>query len=103
MREIQLWDAGEGLHDTFQVITKLAAQCKFSDCQHKTEPSFAVKRTINERTLSEARLESYRKLQRELIAVERKKKPALMAAERKKWKKLGHMAKEIRKKKAGDL
>lgn len=103
MREIQLWDAGEGLHDTFQDITELAAQCKFTDCQHETEPGCAVKRAINEGTLLEVRLESYRKLQRELIAFERKKNPALRAAERKKWKKIGHMAKEIRKKKAGDL
>lgn len=36
------------------------------------------------------------KLQRELLAVERKKGPELRAAEKKKWKKLGHMGKEIR-------
>lgn len=53
--------------------------------------------------LSLGRLESYRKLQRELSAIERKKNPKLMAAERKKMKKFSRVAKEILKKKAGGL
>jgi hypothetical protein len=35
-------------------------------------------------------------LQRELLAVERKKNPELKAAEKNKWRKLGHLANEIR-------
>jgi ribosome biogenesis GTPase / thiamine phosphate phosphatase len=96
MRELQLWDAGEGLHSTFQDIEEFAAQCKFSDCQHKTEPGCMIKKAVKEGTLSQARLESYMKLQRETLALERKKSPELKAAEKKKWKKLGHMADEIR-------
>ena len=46
MRELQLWDAGEGLQGTFADIERLAAQCKFSDCQHVSEPGCAVKRAI---------------------------------------------------------
>jgi ribosome biogenesis GTPase len=103
MREIQLWDASDGLDDAFQDVIELAARCKFSDCRHETEPGCAVKWAIEEGTLSELRLKSYRKVQRELLAVERKKNPTLRAEERKKMKKLGHMAKEIRKKKAGDI
>jgi len=103
MREIQLWDAGEGLDDTFQDIIELAAGCKFSDCRHETEPGCAVKRAIEEGTLPEVRLESYRKLQRELLAMERKKNPKLMAEEQKKWKKISRMAKEIQKRKAGGI
>lgn len=49
-----------------------------------------------EGSLSQSRFDSYVKLQRELLAVERKKGPELRAAEKKKWKKLGHMGKEIR-------
>ncbi len=103
MREIQLWDAGEGLDDTFQDVIELAARCKFRDCRHETEPGCAVKRAIEEGTLPEVRLESYRKLQRELLAMERKKNPKLMAEEQKKWKKISRMAKEIQKRKAGDI
>jgi ribosome biogenesis GTPase len=103
MRELQLWDAGEGLQNTFRDIEELAAQCKFSDCQHETEPGCMIKKGIKEGTLSRVRFESYVKLQRELLAVERKKSPELKAAERKKWKKLGHMAEEIRNRKEHGL
>lgn len=103
MREIQLWDAGDGLDDSFQDVIELAKECKFRDCRHETEPGCAVKRAIEEGTLPEVRLESYRKLQRELLAVERKKNPKLMAEEQKKWKNISRMAKEIKKRRAGDL
>lgn len=96
MRELQLWEAAEGLQNTFRDIEELASQCKFSDCQHDTEPGCMIKRAIKKGTLSQVRFESYVKLQRELLAVERKKNPELKAAERKKWRKLGHMADEIR-------
>jgi ribosome biogenesis GTPase len=96
MRELQLWDAGEGLQNTFQDIQELASQCKFADCRHETEPGCMIKKAIAEGALSQVRFDSYMKLQRELLAVERKKSPELKAAEKKKWKKLGHMGKEIR-------
>lgn len=94
MRELQLWDAGEGMLDLFSDIIKLETQCKFSDCFHESEPGCAVKRAINDGSLSKNRLESYRKLLREIQAVERKKNPKL--AEKRKWKKIGIMAKEIK-------
>ncbi|MDI6645379.1 MAG: ribosome small subunit-dependent GTPase A [Methanobacteriaceae archaeon] len=95
MRELQLWDAGEGLIDLFSDIVELEMQCKFSDCLHETEPGCAVKKAIRDGTLSNKRLESYRKLQREMLAVERKKNPKL--AEKKKWKDIKKLAKEIKK------
>jgi len=55
-----------------------------------------IKKAILEGELSEVRFQSYIKLQREALAVERKKSPELMIAEKKKWKKLGHMAEKIR-------
>jgi ribosome biogenesis GTPase / thiamine phosphate phosphatase len=103
MRELQLWDASEGLHNTFQDIEELAAKCKFSDCRHETEPGCMIKKAIEEGRLPEVRLESYRKLLRELLAIERKKNPELQTAEKKKWKKLGHMAEEIRSRKERGL
>lgn len=103
MRELQLWDADEGLQSTFADIEALGAQCRFSDCRHETEPGCAIRKALQDGTLSEIRLESYRKLQRELLAIERKKNPELMAAERKKWKKLGHMGKEIQMRKEKGL
>lgn len=103
MRELSLWDAGEGLLEVFSDIEALALQCKFSDCMHETEPGCAIKKALSDGTLSEIRLESYRKLQKEIRAVERKKNPELMAAEKKKWKKIGKMAKEVRTRKEQGL
>jgi ribosome biogenesis GTPase len=95
MRELQLWDAGEGMLDLFSDIIELEMQCKFSDCLHETEPGCAVKKAIINGKLPNKRLESYRKLQREIIAVERKKNPVI--TEKKKWKEIGKVAKEMKK------
>lgn len=103
MRELQLWDAVDGLQDTFRDIEDLAGQCKFSDCAHQTEPGCAVKKALRDGSLAEVRLESYRKLQRELLAVERKKNPELMAAERKKWRDIAIQARGVRKRKEQGL
>jgi ribosome biogenesis GTPase / thiamine phosphate phosphatase len=66
MREIQLWDADEGIQETFDDIATLAAGCFFSDCRHDSEPRCAVKEAVAEGRLPADRLESYLKLQREL-------------------------------------
>jgi len=74
MREIQLWDGSDGIKESFEDIETLAQNCKFNDCQHDSEPGCAVKKAIEMGELSEKRLESYRKLERELLFIERKKK-----------------------------
>ena len=38
MREVHLWLAQDGLTDAFEDITALAAECRFSDCSHESEP-----------------------------------------------------------------
>jgi len=38
MKEIQLWDANEGINKSFKDVETLAQSCKFNDCQHYTEP-----------------------------------------------------------------
>jgi ribosome biogenesis GTPase / thiamine phosphate phosphatase len=84
-------------------IEEIAAKCKFSDCQHETEPGCMIRKAIEEGRLPGISFESYRKLQRRLLAKERKKNPELKRAEKKKWKKLGHMADEIRNRKERGL
>jgi ribosome biogenesis GTPase / thiamine phosphate phosphatase len=66
MREIQLWDAAEGMEEGFDDVEQLAAKCAFADCAHETEPRCAVQAAIAAGALSADRLESYRRLQREL-------------------------------------
>jgi ribosome biogenesis GTPase / thiamine phosphate phosphatase len=65
MRELQLWEAGEGLADTFADIETVARDCRFGDCKHENEPDCAVKAAVKEGMLDSKRLESYRKLQKE--------------------------------------
>jgi ribosome biogenesis GTPase len=66
MRELQLWDAGEAVGETFEEIEALAAACHFTDCRHRDEPRCAVKAAVDEGQLPAARLASYLKLQDEL-------------------------------------
>jgi len=65
LRELQLWGAAEGVEHTFSDIEDLAAQCKYGDCGHTSEPGCAVQAAIAEGRLDADRLESQRKLQRE--------------------------------------
>jgi len=65
LRELQLWNAAEGLTQTFSDVDELASQCRFSDCQHKKEPGCAVQAALASGILDAGRLESWRKLQRE--------------------------------------
>jgi len=88
MREIQLWDGSEGIKESFEDIESLAKKCKFNDCQHDSEPGCAVKKAINEGELPEKRLESYHKLKRELLYMERKRKYGAEYANKLKYKEL---------------
>jgi ribosome biogenesis GTPase / thiamine phosphate phosphatase len=96
LRELQLWDADEGLERAFGDVAELVTQCRFSDCAHESEPGCAVKEALADGTLSADRWESYLKLQRELAHLERKLDPKLRSEERKRW---AAMSKSYRKRK----
>jgi len=66
MRELQLWDAGDSVRETFDEIEALAAGCHFGDCRHRDEPRCAVKAAVAEGRVAAGRLESYLKVQDEL-------------------------------------
>jgi len=63
MRELGIISAD--LAKSFADIDELAAQCRFSDCAHGTEPGCAVKRAIREGILPAERLNNYNKLKKE--------------------------------------
>jgi ribosome biogenesis GTPase len=86
MRELQLWEAGEGLGEAFQDIEELAAGCRFRDCSHVSEPGCAVQAAIESGSLPIARLESYQKLQRELHHLALKQDQRAAANEKRKYK-----------------
>jgi ribosome biogenesis GTPase len=66
MREFGIWDADEGLDETFAEIVELALQCRFADCTHRFEPGCAVRAAVEDGSLDERRLKSYRRLAHEL-------------------------------------
>jgi ribosome biogenesis GTPase / thiamine phosphate phosphatase len=70
MRELQLWEGGEGIQATFEDVGELAARCAFRDCRHDGEPGCAVERAVREGALAPERLASWHKLRREVESLE---------------------------------
>jgi ribosome biogenesis GTPase len=70
MRELQLWESAEGLGEAFTDVEALAAQCRFSDCAHRSEPGCAIRRALARGELDRGRYASYEKLKRELHRLE---------------------------------
>ena len=75
LRELQLWGATDGVERAFADIEELAAQCRYRDCGHSTEPGCAVQEAIAVGRLDADRLENRRKLEREQAFLLRKTDP----------------------------
>ena len=88
LRELQLWDADEGISQTFADIESLAARCRFGNCRHHGEPGCAVQAAVAAGELDTRRLESWRKLQRELEFLRRKIDPDARQNEKQRIKQL---------------
>ncbi|OLE96696.1 MAG: ribosome small subunit-dependent GTPase A [Cyanobacteria bacterium 13_1_20CM_4_61_6] len=86
LRELQLWDAAEGVEQAFADIEELAAQCRFHDCRHNGEPGCAVSAAMAAGQLDPARLENLRKLEREQGFLRRKIDPSAQQKEKQKNK-----------------
>lgn len=71
MRELGLWDAGEGLRAAFADIDALAARCRFRDCTHQGEPGCAVTEQV-----PAARRDSFARLVREQAHQEQRQQGA---------------------------
>lgn len=68
LRGVGLLDTAQGLDQAFTDIAELAAQCRFGDCRHHAEPGCAVQAALRTGDLPPRRLESWRKLRREVEA-----------------------------------
>jgi ribosome biogenesis GTPase len=84
MRELQLWDAD--LQQTFGDVEEIAARCRFTDCSHDREPDCAVREALADGTLAADRWESYRKLQREVAALELRRDAQARKEQRRQYK-----------------
>jgi ribosome biogenesis GTPase len=94
MRELQLWGGAEGVRGVFADVEEAAASCRFRDCRHEEEPGCAVRAALEGGTLDEARLASFRKLQREAAFHARRASDHAARDERKEARRFGRMGRE---------
>lgn len=86
LRGVGLWDAGQGVGQVFAEIEELAERCRFHDCAHGSEPGCAVLAALEDGSLSERRLDSYRKLLRENKRIVAKTDARMRAEIRRDWR-----------------
>lgn len=86
LRGVGMWDAREGVDHVFSEIAELARECRFHDCAHLAEPGCAVLGAVEDGTLSDRRLASYRKLLRENAWIASRTDVRLRAEQRREWK-----------------
>jgi ribosome biogenesis GTPase len=63
VREFGLWEVSpEELAKGFIEFQPYLGLCKFSDCQHESEPECAIQQAIDEGKITRQRFESYRRI-----------------------------------------
>ncbi len=101
IRELQLWgdDDGDtgGLAETFEDINALAAQCRFHNCRHESEPGCAIRAALEAGQLDPGRLKSYEKMQRELSFLARRVDERARTEAKERSKKLSQFGKTLQK------
>ena len=86
IRALEVLGAEEGVEAAFDDVADIAAACRFSDCRHEGEPGCAIRAALADGTLSEERLASHRKLERELARTAREDDPRARAEHRRTWR-----------------
>jgi ribosome biogenesis GTPase len=86
LRGVALYAADDGLSRAFAEVEELATACRFTDCRHGDEPGCAITASIEAGDLAQARVDSWRKLQRELAFQARRTDLRLRAEEKQKYK-----------------
>jgi len=94
LREMQLWDAEDGVAQVFADIDALARECRFGDCRHEGEPGCAVQAALDTGTLDRARVESRRKLLQEQEFLRRKVDPEARQEHKEQWKQIHRAARQ---------
>ena len=84
LRELQVWEGD--LDSAFADIAELAAQCRFNDCAHSSEPDCAVRVALETGKLDADRWQNYLKLQRELRAIEARSSRRIQRELKSRWR-----------------
>lgn len=104
LREIKVWGDESGLKQTFEDVEEFARDCRFRDCSHSGESGCGVQAAIERGELTEERLESYQKLQRELARLAHRQGERDAHFERLRWKSISREIKRVYKRRdRGDV
>ena len=98
IREIAFWDDDGGIEAAFPDIEHFAGQCRFSDCSHSHEPGCRVLQAAADGDISRGRLESYRKMKRELAYLSDRQHKSADRVEKERWKEVALKVKALKKK-----
>jgi len=101
IRALEVLGADEGVEAAFDDVADIAALCRFSDCRHDGEPGCAIREALVDGRLTEARLASHQKLERELARTERMADPRARAEVRRNWRIIQKSVKEHMERKHG--
>ena len=96
LRSVGLFGGESGLAQAFSDIEELAENCRFGDCEHRTEPGCAVLAALADGSLPERRLESYRKLLRENEWIAARADARLASERQRVWKQRSRAARTPR-------
>jgi ribosome biogenesis GTPase len=91
IRSLGLFASSEAVDAAFADIQELAAECRFSDCRHDTEPGCAVLEARDSGELGQGRYDSWRRLQKEVASAALRSSPHEL---RKHGRRFGRAAKE---------
>lgn len=98
IRELQIWDADQTGLGAFGSIEELAAQCRFADCRHESEPGCAVKAAVEDGMIDRKQYENFMKLRREMDYLQTKVDFNARAEEKRRQKQFGRMRSSFKKK-----
>lgn len=94
IREVGIWTDTDAVAESFPDIDELAAQCRFRDCAHQSEPGCAVRAAVKDGALPAERLEAWRALDAEAASAELR---ADVVERHRRNRQFGRMAREAAK------
>lgn len=97
IREIAFWNDDNGIDVAFPEIENLAGECRFSNCSHMHEPGCRVLQALTDGEILQDRLESYRKMKRELTYLSHRQHKSADRVEKERWKDVALKMKAMKK------
>jgi len=99
IREIAFWNDDGGIDAAFPDIERFSGLCRFSDCSHMHEPGCRVLQAADDGEIPLDRLDSYRKMKRELSYLSQRQEKSADRVEKERWKEVALKIKAVNKRK----